>query len=134
MAKQKKAPGKEALALEAAKKALDNAKTNYEKQETATNKTALDGAKAKYAAANEDVKRERFLRVTVGRATNVLSALDNLAKAFSTSSYKYSAEEAKEIVSAIEKKTEMVSDTVDRALSNTTEAKTEGPAFSFLKK
>lgn len=134
MAKQKKAPSKEMVALETAKKALDTAKANYEKQETATNKTALDGAKAKYAAANEDVKRERFLRVTVGRATNVLSALDNLAKAFSTASYKYSETEAKEIVAVIGKKNEMVADTVDRALSNTTEAKQEGPAFSFQKK
>lgn len=133
MAKQKKAPSKETVALEAAKKALDTAKANHEKQETETNAKALAGAKAKYAEANDAVKRERFLRVTVGRATNVLSSMDNLAKAFSASSYKYSEAEAKEIVAAIEKKIGVTSDAIDRALSNTTEAKTEGPAFSFLK-
>lgn len=134
MVKQKKAPSKEVVALETAKTALDKAKENHAKQATDINARALEGAKAKYSAANEDVKRARFLRVTVGRATGVMSALDNLVKAFSTASYKYSAEEAKEIVTTISKKNEMVADTVDRALSNTTEEKTEGPAFSFLKK
>lgn len=59
---------------------------------------------------NENLKRDRFIRIAERRVTKTLSDLDSLGKCSDKRNYKYDDEDIKKIFQAIEKKVKIIKD------------------------
>jgi hypothetical protein len=104
MARKAKAKSKVALAAEAARKALADAKERNAKNSTPTTVAAVSHAATilKDAVAKEN--RERFLTIGGGRVAKTLAVLETLKQVANRKSYDYSAADIEKATSAINHK------------------------------
>jgi len=59
---------------------------------------------------NENLKRDRFVRIAERRVTNILNDLDSLGNCSNRNNYQYDEEDVKKIFQAIEKKVKIIRD------------------------
>lgn len=130
-----KGDGKKSPAVEAFEKATTNHNILVDKANKSgkpEDKNAVTHhTKTILEPATVAVQRERFLRVTVGRAEKALSTIENLGKAFNPKSYNCTKEEADKIVTTIFAAADDLKTNVANVLAMKTSDKKVAKRFDF---
>lgn len=132
MAKPKRTPTAAEKALEAAKANIEKLETAAEKTGAAKDKDALSKAVAELPALKLAVNVERFKRVAGTRLNAAVKAIKSLTDCANKASYSYNQEQLDKIVSNLETATASVKETLTVNLNATgTSGKAKGTVIEL---